>query len=127
MSKALTSSEDYLKKLRQRAKESHVYRKYQMLGLEIAQALGDEKHKALYIKLAKERNGEALLRLAKDIADRKNVRNRGAYFMRMMAENAEKKVPQTGILSAGNLFAAGRKPQSAVDRIKGKKKIAPEP
>jgi hypothetical protein len=75
--------EDYLKKLKQRAKESHVYKKYQLVGLEIAQALGDEKHRALYIKLAKEGDGEALLRLAKEVADRRGVRNRGAYFMRL--------------------------------------------
>jgi hypothetical protein len=76
----------YMKKLRQRGKESHVYRKYQLLGLEIAQVLGDEKHKALYIKLAKEGNAERLLGVAKDVADRKNVKNKGAYFMRVITE-----------------------------------------
>jgi hypothetical protein len=74
----------YLKKLKQRGKESHVYRKYQLLGLEIAQILSDEKHKSLYIKLAKERGGEKLRQLAKDVADRKNVKNKGAYFMKML-------------------------------------------
>ena len=51
------------------------------MGLEIAHALKDEKHKSLYIKLAKERSGEGLLRLAKEIAEKRNVKNRGAYFM----------------------------------------------
>lgn len=77
----MASGEDYFKKLKERAKKSHVYRKYQLIGLEIAQILGDEKHKSLYIKLAKERSAEKLLRLAKEIAERKNVENKGAYFM----------------------------------------------
>lgn len=74
----------YLKKLKQRGKDSHVYRKYQLFGLEIAQILNDEKHKALYIKLAKERGGDRLRKLAKDVADRKNIKNPGAYFMKIL-------------------------------------------
>lgn len=74
----------YIKELKRRAKESHVYRKYQLLGLKIAETLRDEKHKSLYIKLAKERSGERLLRLAKEIAERRNVKNRGAYFMTLL-------------------------------------------
>lgn len=76
----------YIKKLKQRAKESHVYRKYQLFGLEISQILKDEKHKSLYIKLAKERGAERLLRLAKEIAEKQNVKNRGAYFMALLKE-----------------------------------------
>ena len=75
---------DYLKELRRRGKESHVYRKYQLIGLEISQILHDEKHKALYIKLAKEDSGDRLLGLAKDIAERTNVKNKGAYFMSVL-------------------------------------------
>lgn len=74
----------YLKELARRAKESHVYRKYQLLGLEIAQVLRDERHKSLYIKLAKEGNPDRLLRLAKDVADRKGIKSRGAYFMSLL-------------------------------------------
>jgi hypothetical protein len=77
----------YLKELARRGKESHVYRKYQLLGLEISKVLADEKHKSLYIKLAKERNGDRLLRLAKDVADRKNIKNPGAYFMSLLKNN----------------------------------------
>lgn len=75
---------DYLKELKRRGKESHVYRKYQLIGLEISQILHDEKHKALYIKLAKEDSGDRLLGLAKDIAERTNVKNKGAYFMSVL-------------------------------------------
>lgn len=73
----------YLKELKRRARESRVYKKYQLTGLEIAQILEDEKHKSLYIKLAKENDSRKLLELAKNIAERKNVRNKGAYFMKL--------------------------------------------
>lgn len=79
----------YLKRLRERASESHVYRKYQLLGLAIAETLKDERHKSLYIKLAKERSGERLLRLAKEVAERKGVKNKGAYFMTLLNANGK--------------------------------------
>jgi hypothetical protein len=75
----------YIKKLQQRAKDSHVYRKYQLLGLEIAHILEDEKHKALYIKLAKEHGGDKMMQLAKEVAERRGIRNKGAYFMKVLA------------------------------------------
>ena len=75
---------DYLESLKQRKKESHVYKKYQMTGLMLAESLSDNAHKALYIKLAKEHDEEKLIRLARDIAEKKNVRNKGAYFMKML-------------------------------------------
>jgi hypothetical protein len=81
----------YIKELKRRAKESHVYEKHQLLGLEISQILKDEKHKSLYIKLAKERNGERLLRLAKEVAENRNVKNRGAYFMTVLKTNSPKR------------------------------------
>jgi hypothetical protein len=82
--------EKYVAELKRRGKESHVYKKYQLLGLEISQILADEKHKALYIKLAKDNDADALMRLAKDIAGRANVKNKGAYFMTMLKERNTK-------------------------------------
>ena len=75
---------DYLKVLSDRGKESRVYRKYQLIGLEIAQMLHDQEHKALYIKLAKEYPADELLGLAKGIAERSDIKNHGAYFMRVV-------------------------------------------
>jgi len=75
---------DYLQILRDRAKKSRVYKKYQLTGLLIAQLLEDEKHKSLYIKLAKKYNGDGLLRIAKDISERKKIKNKGGYFMRIL-------------------------------------------
>lgn len=73
--------EDYLKELKKRAGESKVYSKHQLVGLEIAEFLEDEKHKSLYIKLAKQNDPERLLGIAKEISQNKNVKNKGAYFM----------------------------------------------
>jgi hypothetical protein len=79
----IASQKKYVAELARRSAESHVYRKFQLIGLEIADILGDRAHKALYIKLAKEGNIDRLLGIAKDVADRKNVKNKGAYFMRV--------------------------------------------
>ena len=73
---------DYKELLRKRAKESKVYSSHQMIGLMIAEVLEDREHKALYIKLAKNEDSDKLLRLAKSVAEKKDVRNKGAYFMR---------------------------------------------
>ncbi len=75
--------EDYLKTLRERASKSRIYRKYQLTGITLASILNDEEHKALYIKLAKQHDADKLLTLAKRIADKKNIKNKGAYFMRV--------------------------------------------
>ena len=77
----MIKSEKYIKELRQRAKESRVYQKHQLVGIMIAEILSDSTHTSLYIKLAKEKGGEKLLRLAKEVAERKGVKNKGAYFM----------------------------------------------
>ncbi|MEK7657642.1 MAG: hypothetical protein AAB366_00365 [Patescibacteria group bacterium] len=77
-------NKDYLKTLKERAKKSRVYKKYQFTGLLIAQLLNDEKHKSLYIKLAKKHSGDHLLSIAKDVSERKKIENKGAYFMKVL-------------------------------------------
>ncbi len=84
-------NKDYIKNLKKRGKESHVYRKFQLIGLEIAQLLNDNEHKSLYIKLAKEKNPETLLAIAKDVAERKNIENKGGYFMKILQTKFPKK------------------------------------
>lgn len=81
----------YVLKLRERAKGSRAYRKYQVLGLEIAEVLRDEQHKGLYIKLCKTHQPERLLALAKDIAANKRITRKGAYFMACLSKKREKK------------------------------------
>ena len=98
----MKTSEDknYLETLKERAKTSRVYKKYQLIGLLIAQLLNDDKHKSLYIKLAKKHNNDDLLRIAKDVSERKNIENKGAYFMKVLQKT------HRDILSAENKFAS---------------------
>lgn len=80
--KGLFSSKNkYVRELKKRAQGSGVHHSHQFLGLEIATLLKDYKHKSLYIKMAKEYDGGELLALAKDVAQRTDVENPGAYFM----------------------------------------------
>ena len=81
-----SENKNYLETLKERAKKSHVYRKYQLTGLIIARLLNDEKHKSLYIKLAKEHNNQHLLGIAKDVSERKKIQNKGGYFMRVLSK-----------------------------------------
>ena len=84
--------EDYLKELKERGRTSRVYREYQLAGLLVAEILNDERHKSLYIKLAQKYGSQKMLQLAKDVADRKRIKNKGAYFMKMLEiEKGEKK------------------------------------
>lgn len=82
---------DYKELLQKRAKESKVYSSHQMIGLMIAEVLEDEKHKALYIKLAKNEDSDKLLQLAKSVAEKKDVRNKGAYFMKAWQMETKKR------------------------------------
>ncbi len=74
----------YFKNLDERKHESHVYRSFQLVGLELAEILEDNAHKSLYIKIAKDHTDyQSLLALAKRIAEQNSVRNKGAYFMKL--------------------------------------------
>ena len=77
-------NKEYLPVLTERAKKSKVYKPYQLVGLTLAEILEDEKHKSLYIKLAKKHNEDYLLRLAKNIAEKPNITSKGAYFMKAL-------------------------------------------
>jgi len=80
----MPEEKNYIETLKERAKKSHVYRKYQLTGLTIARLLNDEKHKSLYIKLAKKHPGDHLLAIAKDVSERKRIKNKGGYFMKIL-------------------------------------------
>ena len=75
----------YLDLLKERVADSRVYFRHQSVGLELAEILKDESHKSLYMRLAKNYDHQALIGLAKDVADRKNIDNKGAYFMKLLA------------------------------------------
>lgn len=80
-------NQDYLNTLKERAKKCRVHKKFQLTGLTLAQLLNDEKHKSLFIKLAQKYNEDELINLAKDIAEKQNVENKGAYFMKVWQKN----------------------------------------
>lgn len=82
---------NYLELLKERGKESHVYKSFQLTGLEIADMLGDRDHKALYIKLAKQYSATQLMSVARRIVDMKGIHNKGAYFMRVFFSEYGKK------------------------------------
>lgn len=84
MEKMRNSRISYFDELKARAKKSRIYKLHQLIGLEVSVILNDDKHKSLYIKLAKELGAEKVLRIAKEVAERKNVKNKGAYFMRLL-------------------------------------------
>lgn len=75
---------DYFKLLKERSKTSRVYKPHQMTGLALAEILDDREHKSLYMRLSKIYDNHELIRLAKNLAERKNIENRGAYFMKVL-------------------------------------------
>ncbi|MBI1839080.1 MAG: hypothetical protein HYR95_02200 [Candidatus Colwellbacteria bacterium] len=75
---------DYKELLKKRAKESKIYSSHQMTGLMLSEILNDVEHKSLYMKLAKEYDMDKLIKLAKNVAEMKNIKNRGAYFMALL-------------------------------------------
>jgi hypothetical protein len=80
---------EYLRTLTDRAKKSKIYQPHQLVGLTLAELLNDQAHKSLYMKLAKERSHDYLIRLAKKIAENTHIQKKGAYFMRLLAEEKE--------------------------------------
>ena len=75
-----------MSRLKDRGAKAHVTERFQLIGLEVATALKDFAHRALYIKYAKELGSDRVLALAKDVASRRDVKNPAAYFMKMIKE-----------------------------------------
>jgi hypothetical protein len=73
--------------------DKYISREFQKYGYDLAEELGDLKHKALYIKLAKE-NPRGLLETARNfVKDAYQVKSKGRLFMWKLKEikNASKK------------------------------------
>jgi len=62
-------------------KGKYISQEFQDYGYRIAMELDDEKHKALYIKLAKEEKREVLERARSFVKDAHQVRSRARLFM----------------------------------------------
>ncbi len=89
--------QSYLEEIKKRKKNSKVYKEFQLVGLEIAELLGDAAHKSLYIKLAKTAGKSLLMAVAKDVSTRKGIKNKGAYFMKVWKEEKNGKKKKVGI------------------------------
>jgi hypothetical protein len=76
-------------------RNKYVSREYQDFGYRLAMELGDEKHKALYIKLAKEEERSLLETCRRFVLD-SNADNKGALFMWKLTQL--KKGERSGIL-----------------------------
>ena len=83
------SSGGDLQEVSKRAGQTRVSKSYQVIGLEVAGILGDFGHKSLYIKLAKEHGEDKILRIAKTVAEKKDIKNKGAYFMKVLQSSRE--------------------------------------
>lgn len=81
------NSGQYWDILKERVEKSRSYHPHQVMGLEVATLLEDLKHKALYIKLAKKHGSDKILRLAKMVAENKNIKNKGGYFMKVLYDS----------------------------------------
>jgi len=81
---------DFLKKI-EREPDKFISREFQKYGYDLAVELGDEKHIALYIKLAKE-NSRGLLESARSfVKDATSARSKGRLFMWKLQQLKEEK------------------------------------
>lgn len=88
----------YLEEIRKRKTESKVYKEFQLTGLEVADILNDRAHKSLYIRIAKTDTNQKMMALAKDIAERRGIKNKGAYFMKLWKEAKISKLSKKDII-----------------------------
>jgi hypothetical protein len=76
------SKEDFIRLKGKIAKpDRNVSQEYQIFGCELAEKLGDIKHKALYIKMAKEKPREILMQALQFVLDYPNAQSKGKLFM----------------------------------------------
>lgn len=75
---------DILKKFNP-LKDKYISREYQSFGIHLAQKLGDERRRALYIKLAKTIPRSILEEALRFVID-SNARNKAALFMWKLKE-----------------------------------------
>ncbi len=80
---------DYMNELSDRGKTSRVYESHQLTGLRLTELLEDPNHKSLYMRLAKKNDNQQLIALAEKVAERKHIKNKGAYFMKLWHKKDE--------------------------------------
>ena len=80
----MKSIKSIISETKHKDRPKNLSREFQVYGVYLAESLEDTKHYSLYIKLAKENNQDRLMRLAKEVAEKKNIKNKGAYFMSLL-------------------------------------------
>ena len=78
---------EYSDLLHARKKESRVYQSFQATALALAEILEDKDHVSLYMRLAKKYNNQDLIRIAKTVAEKKEIENKGGYFMTVLKKS----------------------------------------
>jgi len=79
--KGFSNLSDLLKGFQGKEEDKYISREFQNYGLELAEEFGDMKHKALYIKLAKETPRGRMEAARNFVKDADNARNKAALFM----------------------------------------------
>jgi outer membrane usher protein FimD/PapC len=83
---------DVLKKYQTDDSDKYVSREFQKYGFELAQSLGDLKHKSLYIKLAKETPRVMMENAKSFVMDANNAKNKGSLFMWRLQQLKNEKI-----------------------------------
>lgn len=99
--------------------DKYVSREYQSFGVHLAQKLNDERHKSLYIKLAKTLPRPVLEAAYRFVIDSK-ARNMGALFMWKLKELGVIGKPKTN----GTNLKQNRPTQTEASKISKKRRIA---
>jgi len=73
------------------SKDKYVTRSFQAFGVYLAEVLGDQEHKSLYIKLAKTHPRKLLEEVLGFVID-SEARNKGALFMWKLKKQKQEKV-----------------------------------
>ncbi len=80
----------------ERTKDKYISREFQKYGYDLAVELGDEKHKALYIKLAKQHSRGHLEAARNFVKDAYQVKSKGRLFMWKLKELARARENKDG-------------------------------
>lgn len=89
--KGFSDIKSVLDKYKVEEEDKYISREFQQYGYELAMELGDEKHKALYIKLAKEHSRGHMEAARNFVKDANNVKSKGRLFMWKLKQLKEDK------------------------------------
>lgn len=97
--KGLVSIKTALNKYKLDDTDKFISREFQKYGYDLAEELGDMKHKALYIKLAKETPRGLLENARSFVKDAASARSKGRLFMWKLSELKKAKITDKKIIS----------------------------